>query len=226
MKGYKPVSMQKGKKLMTDIKKNKWSKLTVVFILLVSSKAFSAITSGQLTIINGLANETSGGTGSTATSFNVQISDSSGVCVTPKTVLYNGYLIVKWDATKTHTISQCTGIASITLTPLKTTVGKVSTIVYDASTSTSIPATKATAAITYTPPTTPVSNLVLLITGTGTPVSTQSATGTAWGIGAASAPVFNPVNGALITMGVPGGEGLAGFKAEQTARRYGVLPYK
>lgn len=200
-------------------------RFAIALTFLASESAFSAVTSGQITLINGLANETGSGTGTTASSINVQVSDATGFCVTTRTVNYNGSTVVKWDSTKTHSTTQCTGIVSVKVTPLKSRVGTVNTIVYDTTTSTTVPALIARGATTYTAPTNPVSNLVLLVTGTGDPSSNQAVSGTAWGINAAVTPVFDINNGALTTVGVPGGMGLAGFQAEQTARLHGVLPY-
>lgn len=211
---------------MKDRKKDKLVKATLALTLLTSGSAFSALTSGQLTIINGLANDTSTGVGTSASSISVTVSDSSGVCSLAKILSYDGFVVVKWDSTKTHSTSQCTGITTVSVTPQKTLIGTTYTIVYDSTTSTSVPATSATAAINYTAPTTPVANLVLLVTGTGIPAAATTATATVWGIGAAASPIFDSANGALATVGVPGGLGLAGFKAEEMARHYGVIPYK
>ncbi len=208
-----------------DIKIQKSVKLAILLAFFASKSAFSTISSGQVTIINGLANETSSGTGTTASSIIVQVSDALGFCATARTLTYNGTTIVKWDSTKTHSAIQCTGIVSVKVTPLKNRVGSVYTIVYNSTTSTTIPAPAASGATTYLAPTTPVSNLVLLVTGSGYPSSNQAVSGSTWGINAASTPVFNINNGALAVVGVPGGKGLAGFQAEQTARLYGVLPY-
>ncbi|MDR3502125.1 MAG: hypothetical protein P4L79_06030 [Legionella sp.] len=203
----------------------KTKKLAIALTFLASEPAFSSITSGQITIINGLANETGLGPGTTASRINVQVSDVTGFCATTRTVNYNGSTVVKWDATKAHSTSQCTGIVSVKVTPLQNHVGIVNTIVYDTTTSTTVPALTASGATTYTAPTNPISNLVLLVTGSGNPSSNQAVSGTAWGINAASTPIFDIKNGALTTVGVPGGMGMAGFQAEQTARLYGVIPY-
>jgi hypothetical protein len=200
-------------------------RFAIALTFLASESAFSAITSGQITIINGLANETGSGIGATASSINVQVADATGFCATTRTVNYNGSTVVKWDSTKAHSTTQCTGISSVKITPLKSRVGTVNTIVYDTTTSTTVPALTASGATTYTAPTNRKSNLVLLITGSGNPSSNQVVSGTAWGINAASTPVFDIKNGALTTVGVPGGMGMAGFQAEQTARLYGVLPH-
>lgn len=200
-------------------------RFAIALTFIASQSAFSAVTSGQITIINGLANETGSGTGTTASSINVQVSDATGFCATTRTVNYNGSTVVKWDSTKTHSATQCTRIVSVKVTPLKTRVGTVNTILYDTTTSTTVPALTASGAVTYTAPTNPMSNLVLLVTGSGEPSSNQTVSGTGWGINAASTPVFDINNGALTVVGVPGGMGLAGFQAEKTARLYGVLPY-
>ncbi|MFJ1267647.1 hypothetical protein ACD661_03630 [Legionella lytica] len=200
-------------------------RFAIALTFLASESVFSAITSGQITIINGLANESVSGTGTTASNINVQVSDAVGLCSTTRTVNYNGSTIVKWDSTKTHSITQCIGITSVKVTPLKGYVGTLNTIVYDVTPTTTVPALTASGATIYTAPTNPMSNLVLMVTGTGNPGSNQAVSGTTWGINAAVVPVFDIKNGALTTVGVPGGMGLAGFQAEQAARLYGVLPY-
>ncbi len=189
--------------------------------------SYAAVTSGQLVIINGLANPSTTGTiGNTASSISVVVSDATGPCSTTALVAYDGTVVVKWATSATHSTTTCTGISSVAITPIKTTVGSVSTIVYDSVSTTTVPATTATAAITYTPPTTAYANLALIVTGAGLPASAVTASATVWGVGAASAPVFNAGNGALATVGVPGGSGAAGFKAEKIMRRYAITPIK
>ncbi|WP_058535156.1 hypothetical protein [Legionella saoudiensis] len=185
-------------------------KLVMVFYVFFSGTAFCAVTSGQVMIINGLSNGVN--VGSTATSILVQVSDHIGVCSTQQMLNFNGSLIVKWDAKKAHSTYQCTGISSVAVTPLRTIIGSTSTIVYDSTISTPVPANTATGPVHYFAPTVAVANLALLITGVGTPAATQAVSGTSWGIGAASAPVFDSTTGGLLTVGVPGGEGLAGVR--------------
>ncbi len=204
--------------------RSQWIQLIGAFILFASGTAFSAIKSGQLTIINSLANGIS--TGTTASGVSIQVSDQTGPCTTTRTLIFNGSAIIKWDSTKVHTATQCTGIVSVAVTPLRAIIGTVSTLIYDSTTSTPVPASTATSAVHYFAPTVAAANSVLLITGAGVPASTQSVSATSWGIGAAYAPVFNPANGALLTVGVPGGEGMIGLKAERVARRYGVSPHR
>lgn len=200
--------------------------LTISLAFFALNNAFGAVPSGQVVIINGLANNIGAGTSSTASNINVQVSDNTGPCSPSALVAFNGTLVVKWDSTKPHSTSQCTNINSIAVTPLKTTIGTVTSIIYDSTTATVVPALNATSAIHYTAPTTSVNDLVLLVTGTGVPSSAQSVSGTNWGIGAATIPVFNGSNGALMTVGIPGGLGLAGAKAVKLARQYGVLPHQ
>jgi hypothetical protein len=187
-------------------------KFAMAFYMLASGTAFSAVTSGKVTIINSLANGIN--VGSTATSILVQVSDHLGACSLQQMLNFNGSLVVKWDARKAHSATQCTGITSVSVTTLRTIIGSTSTIIYDATTSTPVPATNATAPVHYLAPTVPVTNLALLVTGTGVPASAQAVSGTSWGIGAAVAPIFDSTNGDLLTMGVPGGEGMAAVKVE------------
>ncbi|MFJ1267646.1 hypothetical protein ACD661_03625 [Legionella lytica] len=186
-------------------------KLAMAFML-VSGTALSAVTSGKVTIINSLANGIN--VGSTATSILVQVSDHIGACSLRQMLNFNGSLVVKWDAQKAHSATHCTDITSVSVTTLRTIIGSTSTIIYDATTSTPVPAINATAPVHYLAPTIPVTNLALLVTGTGVPVSTQAVSGTAWGIGAAAAPVFDSTNGNLLIMGVPGGKGMAAVRVE------------
>lgn len=185
----------------------------MTFFLLISEVAFSAVTSGKVTIINSLANGIN--VGSTATSILVQVSDHIGACSLQQMLNFNGSLVVKWDAKKAHSATQCTGITSVSVTTLRTIIGSTSTIIYDSTTSTPVPAINATGPVHYLAPTVEVTNLVLLVTGSGIPASAQAVSGTSWGIGAASAPVFDSINGDLLTMGVPGGEGIAAVNVEQ-----------
>lgn len=204
-------------------------KSAVAIALLASSSAVLAAgaSSGQLVIVNSLSNVVSatGNSGATASSMSVVVSDATGPCSTTATLAYNGTVVVKWSASATHSATSCTDITSVAVTPLKSTVGSISTIVYDSVTTTTVPATTATAAITFTAPTTDYANLALVVNGNGTPASAVTASATAWGVGAASAPVFNTGNGALATVGVPGAMGAYGIKAEKLMRRFAVLPF-
>lgn len=208
-----------------ELSKNTFLKTTLAVALLASGSAFAAVTSGQLVVVNSLANVVSatGTSGNTASAVSVVVSDATGVCSTTANLAYNGTVTVKWNASATHSASVCTNIASVAVTPLKSVVGTMSTIVYDASAATTVPALVATAPITYTAPTTPITNLALIVTGSGSAASTGSAT--AWGIALGTVPAFNAANGALVTMGVPGGVGVAGFKAAKLMRQYAVLPF-
>lgn len=211
-----------------DATKRTLLKSTLAVVLLSSGAAFAVgPTSGQLVLINSLGNVVSstGNSGATASSVSVVVSDATGPCSTTATLAYNGTVTVKWSASATHSTTSCTGITSVAVTPLKTTVGAVSTIVYDSVTSTTVPATTATAAITFTAPTTAYANMALIISGNGLPASAVTASATAWGVGAAAAPAFDGGNGALDTVGVPGAVGAYGLKAEDLMRRYAVLPF-
>ncbi|KTD67409.1 MULTISPECIES: hypothetical protein [Legionella] len=207
--------------------KQTFLKSTLVVALFASSSVFAAgVTSGQLVIINGLGNadSSSGYPGSTASSISVVVSDSTGPCSTTATVAYYGTVTVKWSASNTHSSTSCTGITSVAVTPLKTSIGTVSTVVYDSVTTTTVPATTATA-VSFTPPTTAYANIALLVTGAGTPASAVTASATAWGVGAAAAPVFDTANGALTTVGIPGATGLYGIRAEEIMRHFAIMPF-
>lgn len=204
--------------------KSKLLKSSLAVTLLASSTAFAAVTSGQLVIVNGLGNiDSAGRVGSTASSVSVVVSDATGPCSTTTTLTYNGTVVVKWSAANTHSATVCTDITSVAVTPLKTSIGSMSTIVYNSDSSATVPATTATA-VTFTAPTTAYVNLALIITGTGSPSNAVTASDKTWGVGAASAPVFDAANGSLTTMGVPGASGTYGINAENIMRQYAVLP--
>lgn len=193
---------------------------------------------GQLVIINSLGNVANGTTsaGATASSVSVVVSDGVGPCATIASIAFGGTATVKWSTTGTHTTTKCvvtpgSGITSIDVKPLKTTIGTISTIAYDSVNTTTIPAATATGAITFTAPTQGYQNMAVVINGNGTPSSPAAATATAWGnpTGATTqpqAPIFDTGNGALATVGVPGVQGANGFKAERLMRRHGVLPFR
>ncbi|MFJ1268855.1 hypothetical protein ACD661_09835 [Legionella lytica] len=199
---------------------------TTLAVALTSGVVFAAAaapSSGQLVVVNSLGNVSTTNTGASASSFSVVVSDSSGPCSTTASVAYNGTVTVKWNASATHSTTSCTDITSVAVTPLKATVGSVSTIIYDSVTSTTVPAVTATA-VTFTAPTTAYPNMALVVNGNGTPASAVTASATAWGVGAAAAPVFDAGNGSLTTVGVPGAQGAYGLKAENIMRRYAILP--
>ncbi|MFI4918033.1 MAG: hypothetical protein ACHP65_00595 [Legionellales bacterium] len=176
---------------------------------------------GQLVIINGLANIVNGSTGNTASTITIAVSDTTGVCSTTTSVLYGGVATVQWDATKTHSATQCISISSVNISALKTASGLVQ---YDA-TANSTPPTVATAATTFTAPTTVITNLSLIITGDATPASAVAATGTVWGVGAASTPVYDATNGELVTTGVMSGVGAEGLRAIEVMRNHAIAPH-
>lgn len=207
--------------------KHTFLKSTLAVALLASGAAFATgPTTGQLVVINGLGNvvAATGNSGATASSISVVVSDATGPCSTSANIAYNGTVIVKWSSSATHSATSCTDITSVAVTPLKTSVGSISTIVYDSVSTTPVPAAAATAAITFTSPTTAYANLALIVSGSGVPASAVTASATAWGVGAATAPVFSAGNGALASVGVPGAVGAYGLKAEKMMRRFAVIP--
>lgn len=175
---------------------------------------------GQLVIINGLANVIAGSTGNTASSIKIEVSDSTGICSTSASVIYGGVATIKWDATKTHSASQCTGITTVNISAIKTASGVVQ---YD-STQNSTPPVNATAPTTFTAPTTPITNLSLIVIGNGIPAAPIAATGTVWGIGAASTPTYDTDNGGILTTGIMGGVGAEGLMAMELMRNYRITP--
>lgn len=222
------INLKRRMVLDMEATKRTFLKSTIAVALLASGTAFAVgPTSGQLVIVNGLGNvvAATGNAGATSSSMSVVVSDATGPCSTTANVAYNGTVIVKWSSSATHSTTSCTDITSVAVTPLKSTVGTVSTIIYDSATTTTVPATTATSAITFTAPTTAYANMALIVNGNGTPASAVTAGATAWGVGAASAPVFSTGNGALATVGVPGAVGAYGLRAESLMRRYAVMPF-
>jgi hypothetical protein len=210
------------------IKDAKISKVNTLLSATAISVLFGFVTpgfaappnNGQLVIINGLANVIDGSPGNTASSIKIEVSDSTGICSTSASVVYGGVATIKWDAAKTHSSTQCTGITTVNISAIKTASGVVQ---YD-STENSTPPATATAPTTFTAPTTPVTNLSLIVNGNGTPASTVAATGTVWGIGAASTPIYDTDNGGIVTTGVMGGVGAQGLMAMEIMRNYRIAP--
>jgi len=174
-------------------------------------------TSGQLVVINGLANVVNGGTGGTASSVKVIVNDATGPCSTTASIAYKGTVTVAWNAANTHSTTSCTGITSVEVSALKTT----STVQYD-STANATPPAVATAATTFTAPTTPITNLTLIVTGGASAATTGSAT--VWGSALGVKPIYDTNNGALTTTGIMGSVGASGLKAEQVMRRFAIKP--
>jgi hypothetical protein len=174
-------------------------------------------TSGQLVIINGLANIVNGSAGETASAIKVVVNDSTGPCSTTASVAYKGTVTVSWAASNTHSATSCTNITSVDVSALKT----VTVVQYD-STANSTPPAVATAATNFVAPTTPITNLSLIVTGGASPATTGSAT--VWGAALGVKPVYDTNNGSLTTTGIMGGVGAAGLKAEAIMRRYAITP--
>lgn len=193
--------------------------LMVALLGLAAPVLASNPTSGQLIIVNGLANVVNGNTGNTASSALVQVFDSTGVCSTTASLAYKGAVTVTWNAASTHTATVCTNIASVSVSAIKTS--PTGTVQYDSTANATPPAT-ATAATTFTAPSTPITNLALIVTGGASAASTASST--VWGSALGVMPVYSSSNGALTTTGIMGSVGSAGLKAEAVMRRFGVAP--
>ncbi len=193
--------------------------LTAFVLLGLAGPLFAtAPTTGQFTLINGLANVINGTVGASASAVKVVVSDSTGACSTTASVAYGGLVTVAWNAASTHSSTVCTNIASVAVTALKTSSGVVQ---YDSTANTTPPAT-ATAATTFTAPTTAISNLALIVTGETSAAMTNSAT--VWGSAIGVAPIYIAGNGVLSTTGIMGGVGSAGIKAASLMQRYAVTP--
>lgn len=208
-----------------DTKINKANKLlsavTIVALFGFVTPLYAvAPNNGQLVIINGLGNVINGSSGNTASSIKIEVLDSTGICSTSALVLYGGVATIKWDATKTHSSTQCTGITTVNISALKTGSGFVQ---YD-STANSTPPATATAPTTFTAPTTAITNLSLIVNGNGTPASAIAATGTVWGVGAATTPIYDTDNGGILTTGIMGGVGAEGLMAMDLMRNYRIAP--
>jgi hypothetical protein len=190
----------------------------MVALLGLSAPLFASNpTSGQIVIVNGVANVVSGGTGSTASAVKVVVNDATGACYTNTSLAYKGSVTVTWAASNTHGAASCTGITSVDVSALST--GK--TVQYDSGVNSTPPAT-ATAATTFTAPTTPITNLALIVTGSSSAATTGSAT--VWGSAAGATPVYNIANGALTSTGIMTSVGSAGLKAERVMTHFGVTP--
>lgn len=178
----------------------------------------SAPVNGLLVIVNGAASVTNGAVGNSATPVKVEVKDSTGVCSTTASLAYKGTVVVSWAASNVHSLTSCTNIVTVDVTPLKTLSG---TVQYD-STANSTPPAVATAATTFTAPTTAITNLALIVTGGASPATTNSAT--VWGSALGVKPIYDTTNGALTTTGILGSVGSGGLRAEQIMRSYAVIP--
>lgn len=202
---------------LTRVVKNSARTLTAVTLLTASGAIFA--TTGQLVLINSLGVVVSGNAGGTASAVKVVVNDATGVCSTTNTLAYGGVLTVKWDDTKTHSATQCTGITSVDVSALPTTSSGV--VQYDSTANTTPPAT-ATAPTNFVAPTTAIANLALIITGKTSAAMTNSAT--SWGSAVGVAPIYLTTNGTISTTGIMGAVGSEGFKASTLMQRYGVRP--
>lgn len=215
-------------------------KSAIVVALFSSSVAVASgnAISGQLMIINNMADidSTDNSPGATQSAFQVTVSDNTGVCNTTK-LNYNGYIVVQWHSTGTHSSSYCLGApVSIGVTTIPVTIGGVFTVIYD-STAVAAPDKTPTTATLNAPTTgtvfcgsstctTSYENMAVIITGDGNPSSAASASGTAWQSLAAAVPAFNAGNGSLTTTGIFGLIAVIDLKAEKLMRQYGYAPHK
>lgn len=224
---------------MKTIKKT-FLKSAIAVALFSAGAAFATgnAISGQLMVINNMADVDSNtnSPGASESSFQVTVSDTTGVCNTTK-LQYNGYVVVPWASSGTHSASHCVGApVSITVTPTVETVGGLTSAIYDASVH-SVP-DKTPATTTLNAPTTGTvfcgantctttyENMAVIITGDGNPSSAAAATGSAWQSLAGVAPTFSTNNGSLATTGVFGLLAVMDIKAEKLMRRYGTAPHK
>jgi hypothetical protein len=223
-----------------EIIKKTFLKSTIVVALFSSSAAFSSgnAINGQLMIINNMGdvNSSNNSPGATESSFQVTVSDTTGVCSTTK-LKYNGYVVVPWYSTGVHSSSHCVGApVSIQVTSIIGTVGGVTTAIYDSAV-VSAPDTSPTAATLNAPTpgtvfcgagtcTTSYENMAVIITGDGNPSSAATASGSTWQSLAGVVPTFNSGNGALETTGVFGLLAAIDFKAEELMKQYGYAPHK
>lgn len=212
--------------------KNTLLKSIAFLTLLASGTIFAASPdTGQLVIVNNLANVTSAGNaGITQSSIKIEVydtADSTQPCTTVANLPYHGVTIVRWSAIGVHRSTFCTGTGSgtaaiyqVNITPLPKTIGRTAQIIYDATTNT--PQAIASP-ITFTPPTVVYGNIALVINGNGTPntMSGQIADQTHWGFTVnPTTPVFDPGNGAVLITGIPGASGAYGLKAEKLLRKF------
>lgn len=192
--------------------------IPVTCIALFSSPtamAVAPVTSGALTVFNGLANlESATGIGFTASPIKVQVYDSTGICSTINSVAYNGAVNIQWSTSNTHSSSVCTDIASVTITPLPNPYHQVS--IYGATTT--VPAS---GSVTFTAPTTAYKQMVVIPVGRATAITPADATH--WGNSLLGvAPTFNTGGGDLATAGVPGITHSYGARARQFLMAQGI----
>lgn len=203
------------------IKKSQQVQVLMTWIGVLSVSIASNPTSGQLIVVNGLANVVNGSGGSTVSSVAVVVRDSTGACKTQASVSYLSTMTASWSSSNTHSATSCTDITTVDVTALKPT--GFLTVQYDSTQNASPPAT-ATAPTTFTAPLAPIRNLVLIVTGGDT--ASQTASTTTWGYGQGYAPQYVTVNGAVQVTGVMAGVGSEGVKAEKFMRLYGISPAK
>lgn len=195
------------------------STLTFLFLNSLSNALWASNpTNGQLILINSLGLVVNGNLGATASNIRIVVNDSTGPCLTTVSLAYSGVITVPWNNANVHSASKCTDIVNVEISALKTTSGMVQ---YDSTANATPPAT-ATAATTFLAPTTPIANIALIVTGGSSPAMTNSAT--SWGSSLGIPPVYLTTNGSLSVTGVMGGVGMAGIKAEERMRMYGIMP--
>ncbi|WP_058534630.1 hypothetical protein [Legionella saoudiensis] len=221
------------------ITKKNFLKSILAVALFSSPTAFAAgnAISGQVMIINNMGNVDSNtnSPGASQSAFQVSVSDTSGVCSTAK-INYNGYVVVPWFSSGTHSSSHCVGApVSIKVTPAIGTVSGITTAIYDSAVI-AAPDTSPTATILNAPTpgtvvcgvsicSTSYENMAVIITGDGNPSSAAPATATTWQSLAGMVPVFDSGNGALQSTGVFGLLAVMDLKAEELMKKYGLKPH-
>lgn len=219
--------------------KKTFLKSILAVALFSSTAAFAAgnAISGQVMIINNMANVDSNtnSPGASQSSFQVSVSDTTGVCSTSK-INYNGYVVVPWYSSGTHSGSHCVGApVSIKITPAIGTVSGIATAIYDAAVMIAPDTSPTTTTLNAPTPgtvvcgmslcTTSYENMAVIITGDGNPSTAAAGTATTWQSLASVVPVFDAGNGALQSTGVFGLLAVIDLKAEELMRKYGYTPH-
>jgi hypothetical protein len=201
------------------IKKNISKKMKLAS--LITFAGFSAsvgAATGQLVVINSLANYVNGSPGLTGSAIRLVVKDGTTACSTTSSLALGSLTTINWDDSKTPSSTQCSKITTVEVSPIKTSANNL--VQYDSTNKT--PGATSTATVA-TAPTTAIKNLVLIVSGTGSSTSSTGNT-TTWGYSAGSTPTYDTTNGLITTTGVPGFVGTSGLRAAKTLLQQDLEP--
>lgn len=226
--------------MISDMKTTKTLLKSILAVALFSSTTVFAAgnaISGQVMIINNMGNVDSNtnSPGASQSAFQVSVSDTTGICSTAK-LNYNGYVVVPWYSSGTHSGSHCVGApVSIKVTPAIGTVSGIATAIYDSAVMTAPDTSPTTTTLNAPTPgtvvcgvslcTTSYENMAVILTGDGNPSTAAAATTATWQSLAGAIPVFDAGNGALLSTGVFGLLAVIDLKAEELMKKYGYKPH-